>query len=89
MTARGAGMALTITRAETHEDLEAARTLIRAFVAWALENVAKGKNPNPSVFANLEAEIAGEYRLQNNPATGRPYILGDPVKAGAAGDRPA
>lgn len=31
----------------------------------------------------LSSEIAGEYRLQNNPATGRPYALGDYVKAGA------
>jgi RND family efflux transporter MFP subunit len=37
----------------------------------------------PIMEVSLEAEIAGEYRLQNNPATGRPYILGDRVKAGA------
>jgi membrane fusion protein (multidrug efflux system) len=33
---------------------------------------------------SLESEMAGRYRLQKNPVTGRPYILGDQVKAGAA-----
>ncbi len=37
----------------------------------------------PIKEVSLESEIAGKYRLQNNPATGRPYILGDKVKAGA------
>jgi RND family efflux transporter MFP subunit len=31
----------------------------------------------------LSSEIAGEYRLQLNPATGKPYALGDYVKKGA------
>lgn len=53
-------MTLTITRAETPEDLDAVRALIRAFFAWAMENVTEGeKDPNPSVFANLEGELAG------------------------------
>ncbi|WP_439154616.1 GNAT family N-acetyltransferase [Yoonia sp.] len=53
-------MPLTITRAETPDDLDATRALIRDFFAWAMEHVAKGeKDPNPSVFANLEAELAG------------------------------
>jgi membrane fusion protein, multidrug efflux system len=30
----------------------------------------------------LSTEMAGFYRLQNNPATGRPFKLGDRVKAG-------
>jgi len=37
----------------------------------------------PIKEVSLESEMAGKYRLQNNPATGRPYILGDKVKAGA------
>lgn len=37
----------------------------------------------PIKEVSLESEIAGKYRLQNNPATGRPYILGDKVKEGA------
>lgn len=53
-------MGVDIARAETPKDLDAARALIRAFFAWAMENVAKGeKDPNPSAFANLEAELAG------------------------------
>lgn len=53
-------MVVVIARAETPEDVDAVRALIRAFFAWAMEHVAKGeKDPNPSVFANLEAELAG------------------------------
>ena len=37
----------------------------------------------PVKEVTLSSEIAGEYRLQNNPATGKPYALGDYVKAGA------
>ena len=40
-----------------------------------------------SVYAlkevNLNSEITGAYRLQTNPSTGKPYALGDKVKAGA------
>ena len=38
----------------------------------------------PIKEVSLEAEIAGKYQLQRNPATGRPYILGDRVNVGAA-----
>jgi len=37
----------------------------------------------PLKDVTLSSEIAGEYRLQINPATGSPYALGDYVKAGA------
>lgn len=37
----------------------------------------------PLKDVTLSSEIAGEYRLQINPATGRYYALGDYVKAGA------
>lgn len=30
----------------------------------------------------MKSEISGVYRLQRNPATGRPFALGDPVRAG-------
>ncbi len=33
--------------------------------------------------AELNTEMAGKYILQNNPATGKPYKLGDTVKKGA------
>jgi len=53
-------MTLTITRAENREDIDAVRDLIRDFFGWAIAHVAEGgKDPNPSVFANLEAELAG------------------------------
>ncbi len=37
----------------------------------------------PLKDVTLSSEIAGEYRLQSNPATGKAYALGDYVKAGA------
>lgn len=37
----------------------------------------------PLKEVQLSSEITGEYRLQRNPATGKPYALGDRVKAGA------
>jgi GNAT superfamily N-acetyltransferase len=53
-------MAVAIARAETPEDLDAVRGLIREFFGWAMAHLAEGENdPNPSVFANLEAELAG------------------------------
>lgn len=36
-----------------------------------------------SAEAELTTEMAGKYTLQNNPATGQPYKLGDKVKKGA------
>ena len=59
MTIQRPSPTLTITRAETPEDLDAVRALLRAFFAWAMEHVAKGETPNPSVFANLDAELTG------------------------------
>jgi GNAT superfamily N-acetyltransferase len=53
-------MVVDIARTEAPEDLDAVRGLIREFFDWAKEHVAKGEeDPNPSVFANLEAELAG------------------------------
>ena len=37
----------------------------------------------PIKEVSLESEIKGRYMLQKNPATGKTYILGDRVKAGA------
>jgi cation transport protein ChaC len=53
-------MSLTIGRAETPDDLDAVRDLIGDFFSWARSNIAGGgAPPNPSVFANLAAELAG------------------------------
>ena len=38
----------------------------------------------PMKEVTLSSEIAGAYRLQINPSTGKPYALGDHVKAGAS-----
>ena len=42
---------------------------------------------NSTAISNAEAELstemAGKYHLQKNPATGKPYKLGDKVKKGA------
>ena len=53
--------ATAIGRAETPEDVEAVRDLVRDFFRWAMSEVAgeSGEDENPSVFANLEAELAG------------------------------
>lgn len=37
---------------------------------------------NPSFGAELKSEITGNYLLQNNPKTGKPYKLGDAVTKG-------
>lgn len=37
----------------------------------------------PLKEVSLSSEITGNYQLQTNPATGRPYALGDRVRAGA------
>ncbi len=37
---------------------------------------------NPVKEGNMKAEISGKYRLLTNPATGKPYALGDRVKEG-------
>jgi RND family efflux transporter MFP subunit len=37
----------------------------------------------PIKEVSLNSEMAGEYRLQKNPATGKPYALGDRVLKGA------
>ncbi len=38
----------------------------------------------PMMEVSLNSEITGQYQLQNNPATGKPYALGDKVRAGAS-----
>ena len=38
---------------------------------------------NPVKEVTLKAEISGSYQLMKNPATRKPYALGDYVKSGA------
>lgn len=47
---------IALTRAETPEDLDAMRDMIRSFVRWAMAEIAK--DDNPEVFAGLGAELA-------------------------------
>lgn len=48
---------ISIQRAETPDDLDAVRALIRDFSRWATAEIAE--TDNPAVFAGLEAELAG------------------------------
>ncbi len=47
---------IAVTRADTPADLDAVRDLVRAFVRWAMAEIAKDKNP--TVFDGLEKELA-------------------------------
>ena len=48
---------ISIERAETPEDFEAVRVLIRGFVRWTMAEIAA--TDNPAIFAGLETELAG------------------------------
>ncbi len=52
-----------------------------------LKSIEEYDNTTGTVFPNgeieLKAKIPGNYFLENNPATGRPWKLGDQVKQGA------
>jgi GNAT superfamily N-acetyltransferase len=48
---------VSIQRAESPDDLDAVRGLIRAFVRWTMAEIAE--TDNPAIFAGLEAELAG------------------------------
>lgn len=48
---------IEVRRAESPEDLEAVRALIRAFVRWSMAEIAE--TDNPGIFAGLETELAG------------------------------
>lgn len=48
---------ISIQRAETPDDLDAVRTLIRGFVRWTMAGIAE--TDNPAIFVGLETELAG------------------------------
>lgn len=48
---------ISIQRAETPDDLDAVRALIRGFVRWTMAEIAQ--TDNPAIFAGLETELAG------------------------------
>jgi RND family efflux transporter MFP subunit len=57
--------------------------VIEASTSAIEEFVSTTGSVYPSKEVILSSEIAGEYSLQINPATGKKYALGDRVKAGA------
>lgn len=48
---------ISVAHVETDQDLEAVRDLVRAFVRWAMAEIAKENNP--AVFDGLERELEG------------------------------
>jgi GNAT superfamily N-acetyltransferase len=48
---------ISIQRAETPDDIDAVRLLIRGFVRWTMAEIAE--TDNPAIFAGLETELAG------------------------------
>ncbi len=48
---------ISIRRAETPDDLDAVRALIRGFVRWTMAEIAE--TDYPAIFAGLEMELAG------------------------------
>ena len=48
---------ISIQRAETPDDIDAVRALIRGFVRWTMAEIAE--TGNPAIFAGLETELAG------------------------------
>lgn len=52
----------------------------------SISSIEEFINTTGTVYAvkevSLNSEMAGEYKLQNNPETGKPYALGDRVKKG-------
>lgn len=48
---------IRIQRAETPDDVDAVRVLIRGFVRWTMAEIAE--TDNPAIFAGLETELAG------------------------------
>lgn len=80
---------ITVARAETPEDIDDVRNLVRAFVRWAMTEIAKDNNP--AVFEGLETELAGLPGRYGPPDGG--LILarmnGEPVGCVAFFDRGA
>jgi RND family efflux transporter MFP subunit len=57
--------------------------VIEASTSTIEEFVSTTGSVYPLKQVTLISEVSGEYKLQRNPATGRTYALGDPVKQGA------
>jgi RND family efflux transporter MFP subunit len=68
---------------EVSTTVEVPVDVIEASTSSIEEFVSTTGTVYPLKEVTLNSEIAGEYHLQLNPATGKPYALGDYVKKGA------
>ena len=68
---------------EVSTTVEVPVDVIEASTASIEEFVSTTGTVYPLKEVTLSSEIAGAYRLQLNPSTGRPFALGDYVKKGA------
>ncbi len=64
----GGSPVIAVDRATTPDDLDAVRDLVRAFVRWAMADIAKDNNP--AVFEGLERELAELPGRYGPPAGG-------------------
>lgn len=69
---------------EVSTTVEVPVDVIEASTSSIEEFVSTTGTVYPLKEVTLNSEIAGEYRLQVNPATGKAYALGDYVNAGAS-----
>lgn len=69
---------------EVSTTVEVPVDVIEASTSSIEEFVSTTGTVYPLKEVTLSSEIAGEYRLQVNPATGKAYALGDYVNAGAS-----
>jgi membrane fusion protein (multidrug efflux system) len=84
----GAVLALSLTACQQPDmqvdtTVEVPVSVIEVGTSRIEEYISTTGSVAPMKEVTLQSEIAGEYRLQTNPATGRPYALGDQVKADA------
>lgn len=68
---------------EVNTTIEVPVGVIEVTTSTIEEFVSTTGSVYPLKEVTLSSEITGEYTLQINPSTGRPYALGDRVKAGA------
>jgi RND family efflux transporter MFP subunit len=68
---------------EVDTTIEVPVSVIEVGTSGIEEYISTTGSVAPMKEVTLLSEIAGAYRLQTNPSTGRPYALGDRVKDGA------
>jgi RND family efflux transporter MFP subunit len=68
---------------EIDTTIEVPVSVIEVETSGIEEYISTTGSVSPMKEVTLQSEITGAYMLKTNPATGRPYALGDRVKAGA------